>query len=208
MQDLDQINPITALSRSRRGEYNRMSLWDLLLEQRIIFLTGMIDDAVANGIVAHLLYMDREDRDREIQLYINSPGGHITAGLAIYDTMQIISAPVTTVAVGMAASMGTILLTAGTAGRRHALPNATIHLHQPLGGAQGQATDIEIMANEIMRKRALLNEILHKHTGLSEEDIKRYTDRDFYMTAEQAKELGIIDKVLSRPDDESEDEQE
>jgi ATP-dependent Clp protease protease subunit len=208
MQDLDRIpNLLTALARWRRGE-ERQTLADLLLEQRIVFLGSPIDDAIANGIVATLLYLDREDRDREIQFYINSPGGHITAGLAIYDTMQLISAPVTTVAVGRAASMATILLTSGAKGRRHALPNATIHLHQPLGGAQGQAADIEIQAREILRLRDVINGILRRHTGLDEDEIERYMDRDFFMTADQAKELGIIDQVLKGPDDEDEDQQE
>jgi ATP-dependent Clp protease protease subunit len=195
------------IQSSGRGE-RAFDIYSMLLDQRIIFLGTPINDQVANVIIAQLLYLDREDRDREIQFYINSPGGQITSGLAIYDTMQIISAPVTTVAVGMAASMATLLLTGGTAGRRHALPNSTIHLHQPLGGAQGQAVDIEIQAREILRLRDLINDILQKHTGLSQEDIARYTDRDFYMTAETAKEAGIIDQVLSGPDDKSEDGQE
>jgi ATP-dependent Clp protease protease subunit len=157
-------------------------------------------------IVAQLLYLDNEDPDRDIQFYINSPGGEIHAGLAIYDTMQLVHAPITTIAVGMAASMATILLTGGTNGRRYALPNATIHLHQPLGGVRGQATDIEIEANEILRIRDLLNGILTRHTGLGDEDILKYTDRNFYMTAEQARELGIIDDVLAQrqPDEEEE----
>jgi ATP-dependent Clp protease protease subunit len=190
-----------------RGE-RAYDIFSLLLRQRVIFLGTPINDQIANLIIAQLLYLDREDRDREIQFYINSPGGQITSGLAIYDTMQIISAPVTTVAVGMAASMATVLLTAGTKGRRHALPSATIHLHQPLGGAQGQAVDIEIQAREILRLRDLLNGILHKHTGLSDEEIERYTDRDFYMTAELAKDFGIIDQVLRGPEDASQEESE
>jgi ATP-dependent Clp protease protease subunit len=157
-------------------------------------------------IVAQLLYLDHEDRGREIQFYINSPGGQIAAGLAIYDTMQLISSPISTIAVGLAASMGTILLTAGTKGRRFALPNATIHLHQPLGGVQGQATDIEIEAREILRLRDLLNTILKKHAGLGDEEILRYTDRNFYMTAPQAQELGIIDRVLTGEDKEGQQE--
>jgi len=179
-----------------RGE-RAYDIYSLLLRQRIVFLGTPINDEVANTIVAQLLYLDYEDRDREIQLYINSPGGQVTAGLAIYDTMQLISAPVSTIAMGMAASFGTILLTAGTKGRRYALPNATIHLHQPLGGVQGQAADIEIEAREILRIRDLLNSILKKHTGLNDDQIARYTDRNFYMTATQAKELGIIDEVLA-----------
>lgn len=207
MQALDLIPMV--IESSGRGE-RAYDIYSLLLKQRIIFLGTPINDQVANLIIAQLLYLDREDRDREIQFYINSPGGQITSGLAIYDTMQIISAPLTTVAVGMTASMGTILLTAGTKDRRHALPNSTIHLHQPLGGAQGQAADIEIQAKEILRLRDLLNGILKKHTGLTDEQIDRYTDRDFYMTAEMAKDLGIIDQVLRGPEDisDQEDEQE
>jgi ATP-dependent Clp protease protease subunit len=205
MQALDLIPMV--IESSGRGE-RAFDIYSLLLKQRIIFLGTPINDQIANLIIAQLLYLDREDRDREIQFYINSPGGQITSGLAIYDTMQIISAPVTTVAVGMAASMATILLTGGTAGRRHALPSSTIHLHQPLGGAQGQAVDIEIQAKEILRLRDLLNSILKRHTGLEDEEIDRYTDRDYYMIAEMAKAHGIIDQVLQGPDQESEDTQE
>ncbi|HEY76194.1 MAG TPA: ATP-dependent Clp protease proteolytic subunit [Thermoflexia bacterium] len=178
-----------------RGE-RAYDIFSLLLRERIVFLGTPITDQVANLIVAQLLFLDREDPEREISLYINCPGGVIPAGLAIYDTMQLLRAPISTIAVGMAASMATVLLTAGTKGRRFALPHATIHLHQPLGGVQGQAADIEIAAKEILRMRSLLNELLMKHTGLSEEQIERFTDRDFYMTAEQAAEYGIIDEVL------------
>ncbi len=178
-----------------RGE-RAYDIFSLLLRERIIFLGTPITDQVANLIVAQLLFLDREDPEREISLYINCPGGVIPAGLAIYDTMQLLRAPISTIAVGMAASMATVLLTAGTKGRRFALPHATIHLHQPLGGVQGQAADIEIAAKEILRMRSLLNELLMKHTGLSEEQIERFTDRDFYMTAEQAAKYGIIDEVL------------
>ena len=183
------------VEQDARGE-RAYDIYSLLLRERIIFLGTPINDQVANVIVAQLLFLNSEDPDRDIRLYINSPGGQITAGLAIYDTMKMITAPVSTTAVGMAASMGTILLTAGAKGKRYALPHATIHLHQPLGGAQGQATDIEIEAREILRMRDLLNSILKESTGLSDEDISRYPDRNFYMTAEQAKELGIIDDVL------------
>ena len=179
-----------------RGE-RAYDIYSLLLKSRIVFLGTPINDQVANLIVAQLLYLENEDPERDIQFYINSPGGQITSGMAIYDTMQLINAPVTTTAVGMAASMATILLTGGTKGRRFALPNATIHLHQPLGGVQGQAADIEIEAKEILRMRDLLNDILKKHTGLNDEEIRQYTDRNFYMTAQQAKELGIIDDVLA-----------
>ena len=192
------------IESSGRGE-RAYDIFSLLLKERIIFLGTPINDQVANLIVAQLLYLDREDRDKEIQFYINSPGGQITSGMAIYDTIQLSHAPVTTIAVGMAASMATVLLTGGTPGRRYALPNATIHLHQPLGGVQGQAADIEIEAKEILRMRDLLNGILIKHTGLSNDEIREYTDRNFYMTAEKAKELGIIDRVLT---EESEEEQE
>jgi ATP-dependent Clp protease protease subunit len=162
-----------------------------------------INDQVANTIVAQLLFLSREDPDKDIQFYINSPGGQINAGLAIYDTMQLVPAPVSTIAVGLAASMGTILLTAGTKGKRYALPNATIHLHQPMGGVSGQVADIEIAAKEYLRMRDLLNDILSKHANLTKEQIARFTDRDFYMTAEEAAEYNIIDEVL-RPLDEEE----
>lgn len=171
-------------------------IYSVLLKERIIFLGTPINALVANEIVAKLLFLDRDDSEREISLYINSPGGEISAGLAIYDTMQLIQAPISTIAVGMTASMATVLLTAGAKGRRYALPHATIHLHQPLGGAQGQATDIEIAAREILRMRDLLNTILRRHTGLDNGQIDRLTDRDFYMTAQQAVEYSIIDKVL------------
>jgi ATP-dependent Clp protease protease subunit len=171
-------------------------IFSVLLKERIVFLGMPIDTLVANGIVAQLLLLDREDSEREISLYINSRGGEIAAGLAIYDTMQLIQAPVSTIAVGITASMATVLLTAGTKGRRYALPNSTIHLHQPLGGVQGQAVDIEIAAKEIGRMRDLLNAILRRHTALNDEQIARFTDRDFYMTPQQAVEHGLIDKVL------------
>ncbi len=187
-----------------RGE-RPYDIFSLLLRERIVFLGTPITDQVANVIVAQLLFLDREDPEREISLYVNSPGGGIAAGLAIYDTMQLLRAPISTIAVGMTASMGTVLLTAGKKGRRFALPHATIHLHQPLGGVQGQATDIEIAAREILRMRTLLNELLMKHTGLSEEQIERFTDRDFYMTAEQAVEYGIIDQVLQLDEEEKEE---
>ncbi len=171
-----------------------------LLKERIIFLGTGIDDQVANIIVAQLLHLNHEDPEKEIQMYINSPGGVIYAGLAIYDTMQMISNPISTVAVGVTASFGTVLLTAGTKGRRYALPNATIHMHQPLGGAQGQATDIEIAARQILRLKALLNNVMAKHTGQPLEVIEHDTDRDFYMDAKQAVEYGLVDQVLDMPE--------
>ena len=188
------------IESSGRGE-RAYDIYSLLLKERIIFLGTPINDQIANVIVAQLLFLEREDRDRDIHFYINSPGGQITSGLAIYDTMQLIAAPVVTIAVGMAASMATILLTGGSKGRRYALPSSTIHLHQPLGGVQGQAVDIEIEAKEILRLRDLLNGILTRHTGLNEQEISRYTDRNFYMTAEMAKDLGIIDDVLRGPEE-------
>jgi len=183
---------------SGRGE-RAYDIYSLLLKERIVFLGTPIDDQVANLIVAQLLYLNHEDPEREIQMYINCPGGQIYAGLAIYDTMQMISNPISTVAVGMTASFGTVLLTAGAKGRRYALPNATIHLHQPLGGAQGQATDIEIAAKQIIRLKGLLNQMMANHTGQPLEIIERDTDRDFYMTAPQAVEYGLVDQVLASP---------
>jgi ATP-dependent Clp protease protease subunit len=178
-----------------RGE-RAYDIFSLLLKERIVFLGTPINDQVANLMVAQLLFLNREDPDREIQMYINSPGGQIYAGLAIYDTMQMIQAPVHTYAVGMTASMGTVLLAAGDRDNRFALPHATIHMHQPLGGAQGQATDIEIHAKEILRLRERLNDILVKHTGQSHEAIERDTERDFFMDAKSAVEYGIVSHVL------------
>jgi ATP-dependent Clp protease protease subunit len=184
---------------SGRGE-RAYDIYSLLLKERIIFLGTAIDDQVANVIVAQMLYLNHEDPDREIQMYINSPGGVIYAGLAIYDTMQMISNPISTVAVGVTASFGTVLLTAGTKGRRFALPNSTIHMHQPLGGAQGQATDIEIAAKQILLLKSKLNNIMAKHTGQKLEVIEHDTDRDFYMSAQQAVDYGLVDQVLTAPD--------
>lgn len=178
-----------------RGE-RVYDIFSLLLKERIVFLGTPIDDHVANLIVAQMLVLDREDSEKEIRLYINCPGGSITAGLAIYDTMQIVSAPVSTICVGLAASMGTVLLSSGARGRRYALPNSTIHIHQPWGGAQGQAVDIEIEARRIMRERGRLNEILSKNTGQPIDRIIHDTDRNYYMDAPEAVEYGLIDEVL------------
>jgi ATP-dependent Clp protease protease subunit len=175
-----------------------------LLKVRIVMLGMPINDQVANVVIAQLLYLEREDPDKDISLYINCPGGIISAGLAIYDTMQLIRPDVSTICVGMAASMGTVLLCAGASGKRYALPNATIHLHQAVGGAQGQAADIEIAAREIMRLQALLRSILIRHTGQSEEKIVHDTDRDFYLTPEQAVEYGLVDEVIGRATEEKE----
>jgi ATP-dependent Clp protease protease subunit len=171
-------------------------IYSLLLKNRIVFVGTPITDQTANLIVAQLLYLSNEDSEAPIQMYINSPGGQIYAGLAIYDTMQMISNPINTVAVGVTASFGTVLLTAGTPGQRFALPHATVHLHQPLGGAQGQATDIEIQANEILRLRKQLNKILSYHTGQPEDKVKDDTERDYWLTAEDAVDYGLVDKVL------------
>ena len=183
------------IETSGRGERS-YDIYSLLLKERIIFLGTPISDQVANVIVAQLLYLDHEDPSKPISLYLNSPGGGIYAGMAIYDTILQVQAPVSTIAIGFTASFGTVLLAAGNRGYRYALPNATIHLHQPLGGAQGQASDIEIQAREILRLRAQLNDILSIHTGQSVEKIADDTDRDYYMTPEQAKGYGLIDEVL------------
>jgi ATP-dependent Clp protease protease subunit len=183
------------IETSGRGE-RAFDIYSLLLKERIVFLGTPINDQVANVIVAQLLFLDREDPEKDIQLYINSPGGQVYAGMAIYDTMQLIRAPISTIAVGVTASFGTLLLTAGTKGKRYALPHATIHMHQPLGGAQGQATEIEIQAREILRLREELNRILSHHTGQPIARIQEDTERDRYMSAEQAREYGLIDEVL------------
>ncbi len=178
-----------------RGE-RAYDIYSLLLKERIIFLGLPIDDNVANLVVAQLLFLAREDPEREIRLYIHSPGGIIYSGLAIYDTMQSVPCPVETIAVGSTASMATVLLAAGTPGKRYALPNATIHMHQPMGGARGQASDLQIQAEEILRLRRNLNQILAKHTGQPLERIEHDTDRDFFMDAQQAREYGIIDEII------------
>jgi len=187
------------IESSGRGE-RAYDIYSLLLKERIIFLGTPIDDQVANLIVAQLLFLNHEDPEREIFMYINSPGGVVYAGFAIYDTMKMISNPVSTVAVGVTASFGTVLLTAGTKGRRFALPHATIHMHQPLGGAQGQATDIEIAARQILRQKAILNDILSKSTGQPLEVIERDTDRDYYLDAKGAVEYGLVDEVMQIPE--------
>ena len=181
---------------SSRGERS-YDIYSLLLKERVVFLGTAIDDQIANLIVAQLLWLDREDPESEIKLYINSPGGEIHAGFAIHDTMQLVKAPVSTFAVGLTASFGTILLTTGAKGRRYAMKNATIHMHQPLGGAQGQTSDIVIAAQELVRSRDRLNKILMDSTGQPKEVIERDTDRDFYLDADRAVEYGLIDAVLS-----------
>ena len=196
--DFKNIVPMV-VENTGRGE-RAYDIYSLLLKERIIFLGTPIDDQVANVIVAQLLFLNHEDPEREIRMYINSPGGVIYAGMAIYDTMQIITNPISTTAVGVTASFGTVLLAAGTKGRRYALPHATIHMHQPLGGAQGQATDIEIQAKQILRLKALLLGIIAKHTNQPLEVIERDSDRDYYLEAKQAVEYGLVDQVLEAPE--------
>jgi ATP-dependent Clp protease protease subunit len=181
-----------------RGE-RAWDLYSMLLKERIIMLFTPIDDVVANTLIAQLLYLEREDPERDISMYIQSPGGSVSAGLAIYDTMQLIRPPVSTICVGMAASMATVLLCAGTKSKRYALPHATIHMHQAMGGTQGQAADVVIYAKEIMRQQDILRDILVKHTGQTMEKITHDTDRDFYLNPTQAVEYGIIDEVLDKP---------
>ncbi|MEH7413749.1 ATP-dependent Clp endopeptidase proteolytic subunit ClpP [Neobacillus drentensis] len=187
----------TVIEQTNRGE-RAYDIYSRLLKDRIIMLGSAIDDNVANSIVAQLLFLEAENPEKDITLYINSPGGSITAGMAIYDTMQYIKADVSTVCIGMAASMGAFLLSAGQAGKRYALPNAEVMIHQPLGGAQGQATEIEIAAKRILFLREKLNGILAERTGQPLEVIQRDTDRDNFMTAERAKEYGLIDSIITR----------
>lgn len=186
------------VERSNRGE-RAYDIYSRLLKDRIVFVGGPIDDNVANVVVAQLLFLESEDPDKDIHLYINSPGGVVTAGLAIYDTMQYIRPDVSTICIGQAASMGSLLLTAGAKDKRYALPLARIMIHQPLGGAQGQSTDIQIQAKEILRLREVGNDILAKHTGQPREKLIADTERDNFMTAEEAKEYGLIDEVITRP---------
>jgi len=198
------INPMNVIpmviESGARGE-RAFDIYSLLLRERIVILGMPINDQVANVVIAQLLYLDREDPDKDISLYIHCPGGIISAGLAIYDTMQLVRPPVSTICVGLAASMGTLLLCAGTKGKRYALPHATIHLHQAVGGAQGQAADIEIAAREIMRLQDIIRNILVKHTGQPLEKVTHDTDRDFYLSPQQAVEYGIIDEILTKPNE-------
>jgi len=191
-----QMNLIpTVIEKTQYGE-RAYDIYSRLLKERIVFLGGPVNDVIANSIIAQFLFLASKDDKKDIQLYINSPGGSVTAGLAIYDTMQYIKCPVSTVCVGMAASMGAVLLASGAKGKRFALPNSEIMLHQVAGGAQGVATDIEINARQIIRIKESLNNIIAKHTGQKIEKITVDTDRDFYLTAESAKEYGIIDEVI------------
>jgi ATP-dependent Clp protease protease subunit len=186
------------VEQTGRGFERAYDIYSRLLKDRIIFVGTPIDDNVANTIIAQLLFLEAEDPDKDISLYINNPGGVVTSGLAVYDTMQYVKPDISTICMGQATSMGAMLLAAGTKGKRFALPHSRIMIHQPLGGVQGQATDIDIQAREILRMRDKLNEIFVKHTGQSVEKIRKDTDRDFFMTAEQAKEYGIVDEVISK----------
>jgi ATP-dependent Clp protease protease subunit len=200
------VNPMNVIpmviESGARGE-RAFDIYSLLLRERIVMLGMPINDQVANVIIAQLLYLEREEPDKDVNLYIHCPGGVINAGLAIYDTMQLIRPDVSTICVGLAASMGTVLLCAGAKGKRYALPNSTIHMHQAFGGAQGYASDIEIAAREIMRVQEVIRGILVKHTGQTMEKVAHDTDRDFYLNAEQAVEYGLIDQILKRPEEES-----
>ena len=200
MQIIDEVINLAlvpmVVGQTNRGERS-YDIYSRLLKERIIFLSGEVNDVMADLIVAQLLFLESEDPDKDIQIYINSPGGSVSAGFAIYDTMQYIKPDVSTICIGMAASMGAFLLAAGTIGKRYALPNADIMIHQPLGGAQGQASDIKIHAEKILKTRERLNRILSDRTGKSYEQIDLDTDRDFYMTADEAVDYGLIDKVVS-----------
>jgi len=196
--DFKNVVPMV-IESGARGE-RAYDIYSLLLKERIIILGTPINDQVANSIVAQLLFLDREDPDKDINLYINSPGGVINSGLAIYDTMQLIRPPVSTICVGLAASMATVLLCSGAKGKRFALPNATIHMHQASGGMQGQATDMEIAAREILRVQEIIRNILAKNTGQAMDKIVHDTDRDFYLNPVQAVEYGLIDEILTKPE--------
>lgn len=185
----------TVIEKSGYGE-RAYDIYSRLLKERIVFLGGPIMDQVANSIIAQLLFLDHEDSKKDIKLYLNTPGGSVTAGLAIYDTIQHVKSPVSTICVGMAASMGAVLLAAGQKGKRFALPNSEILLHQVMGGAEGQATEIEITAKQIVKIKDKLNQILAKHTGQKLDKIERDTDRDFYLTSQEAKEYGLIDEII------------
>jgi len=183
------------VERTERGE-RAYDIYSRLLKDRIVFIGNPVNDDVANAVIAQLLFLEKEDPDKDIDLYINSPGGAVSAGLAIYDSMQLVKPDISTICMGLAASLGALLLSAGAPGKRYALPFSRILIHQPLGGAQGQASDIDIAAKEITKMRKIINDIMAKHTGQPLEKIEKDTDRDFYMSAEEAKEYGIIDEIL------------
>jgi len=197
---IENSNPMylipTVIEKSNFGE-RAYDIYSRLLKERIIFLGSPIDDAVANTVIAQLLFLESEDAKKDIKLYVNTPGGSVTAGLAIYDTMQYVKPDIMTICIGMAASMGAVLLAAGTKGKRIVLPNSEVMIHQIMGGAEGQATDIKIRAEHILKIRDRLNQILSKHTGQSLKNIERDTDRDFFMSAEEAKQYGLVDKIIA-----------
>ena len=197
MDSVENIIPMV-IETSPRGE-RAFDIYSLLLRERIVFLQGGINDHIANLIVAQLLYLEREDPDKDISLYVNSPGGVISAGLAIHDTMKLIKPDVSTICVGMAASMATVILCSGKKGKRYALPNSTIHMHQAMGGAQGQASDIEIAAREILRMQAIIRGIISENTGQTTERVAKDTDRDYYLTPGQSVDYGLIDEILNVP---------
>ncbi|MFC1767764.1 ATP-dependent Clp endopeptidase proteolytic subunit ClpP [Candidatus Margulisiibacteriota bacterium] len=194
MKEVSQLVPMV-VEQTGRGE-RAYDIFSRLLKERIIFVSTPIEEQISNLIIAQMLFLEAEDPTKDIYMYINSPGGVVTAGLAIYDTMQYLKSPISTICIGQAASMGALLLAAGTKGKRFALPNARIMIHQPLGGAQGQATDVEIQTKEIMRIKKLLNEIMAKHAGQPLAKVEKDTDRDFYMSAAEAVEYGIVDEVI------------
>ncbi len=185
----------TVIEQTHRGE-RAYDIWSRLMKDRIVFLGTEINDDIANVVVAQLLFLESEDPDKDVNLYINSPGGSVSAGLAIYDTMQYVRCPISTICIGMAASMGAVILAAGTAGKRRALPNSRVMIHQPLGGARGQASDIEIQAREIIKTKQKLNEILGQHTGKTADQLAKDGDRDYWMSAAEAKAYGVIDEVV------------
>ncbi len=197
MKETAQMLIPTVIETTGRGE-RAYDIYSRLLKERIIFLGTEINDTVSNLVIAQLLFLQSEDADKDISIYINSPGGVVTAGMAIYDTMQFLKCPITTYCVGQAASMGAVLLAAGTKGKRFALPNSRIMIHQPLGGAQGQATDIEIQTKEILRMKKSLNELLAHHTGQPVKTIEKDTDRDFFMSAAEAVKYGLVDEVVTK----------
>ncbi|MBL7016810.1 MAG: ATP-dependent Clp endopeptidase proteolytic subunit ClpP [Kiritimatiellales bacterium] len=197
MKETAQMLIPTVIETTGRGE-RAYDIYSRLLKERIIFLGTEINDVVSNLVIAQLLFLQSEDADKDISIYINSPGGVVTAGMAIYDTMQFLKCPITTYCVGQAASMGAVLLAAGTKGKRFALPNSRIMIHQPLGGAQGQATDIEIQTKEILRMKKTLNEILAHHTGQPVKTLEKDTDRDFFMSAAEAVKYGLVDEVVTQ----------
>lgn len=194
--EIAQLVPMV-VEQTARGE-RAFDIYSRLLKERIIFLTGPVEDHMANLVVAQLLFLEAENPDKDISLYINSPGGVITAGMSIYDTMQFIKPDVSTLCIGQACSMGAFLLAGGTKGKRHCLPNARVMIHQPSGGAQGQATDIEIHAREILKMRENLNQLLAEHTGRTLAEIQRDTERDYFMSAEEAQKYGLVDSVLQK----------